>query len=88
MAARLPRFIGPYSVEGRLGTGGMGIVLYARHRLLGREVAVKIRHRGENQDEHLLAERFRQGAILQAESITRTSPGSTITSSRPCFRRS
>ncbi|MCB9529842.1 MAG: serine/threonine-protein kinase [bacterium] len=67
MAARLPRFIGPYSVEGRLGTGGMGIVLYARHRLLGREVAVKIRHRGENQDEHLLAERFRQGAILQAE---------------------
>ncbi|MCA9539163.1 MAG: serine/threonine protein kinase [Myxococcales bacterium] len=67
MAARLPRYIGPYSVEGRLGTGGMGIVLYARHRLLAREVAIKIRHRADAGEEVLLAERFRQGAVLQAE---------------------
>ncbi len=67
MAGRLPRFIGPYLVEGRLGTGGMGIVLLARHRLLGREVAVKIRHRGQAQDEQMLADRFREGAKLQAE---------------------
>lgn len=67
MAVRLPRFIGPYLVEGRLGTGGMGIVLLARHRLLGREVAVKIRHRGQGHDEHMLVERFREGAKLQAD---------------------
>jgi len=46
----------------------MGTVLLARHRLLGRAVAVKLRHSSPDaSDDALLAERFRQGARLQAE---------------------
>lgn len=67
MQNRLPRFIGPYAVEEKIGTGGMGVVVAGRHRLLGRPVAIKVRHRGREADEDLLAERFRQGAILQAD---------------------
>jgi serine/threonine-protein kinase len=67
--SRLPRYIGPYAVEDRLGVGGMGVVVGGRHRLLGRRVAIKIRHRGRDgdDDEDLLARRFRQGAVLQSE---------------------
>ncbi len=66
--ASFPRHIGPYDVEGRLGTGGMGVVLRARHRMLDRAVAVKLRHEAPDPDDDaLLAERFRQGAKLQAE---------------------
>jgi serine/threonine-protein kinase len=46
----------------------MGVVLLARHRLLERQVAVKLRHEAPDaSDDALLAERFRQGARLQAE---------------------
>ena len=63
-----PHHIGPYTVDRRIGTGGMGTVLLARHRLLGRAVAVKLRHESPDaSDDALLAERFRQGARLQAE---------------------
>ncbi len=67
--SRLPRYIGPYAVEDRLGLGGMGVVVGGRHRLLGRRVAIKIRHRGrdDDEDEDLLSRRFRQGAVLQSE---------------------
>ena len=68
MARPFPRRIGPYDVEGRLGTGGMGVVLKARHRMLDRAVAVKLRSEAmDPEDDALLAERFRQGAKLQAE---------------------
>ncbi len=68
MSARFPRSIGPYLVEGRLGNGGMGTVLLGQHRLIGRSVAIKVRRREDpGEEETLLAERFRQGAALQAE---------------------
>ncbi len=67
MSSRFPRLIGPYAVERIVGGGGMATVLLARHRLLGRMVAVKMRRREDGPDEALLAERFRHGAALQAE---------------------
>lgn len=36
-----PAAIGPYLIEGLLGTGGMGTVWLARHRVLGHHVALK-----------------------------------------------
>ena len=59
--------LGHYRVEERLGIGGMGMVMLGRHILLNRPVAMKIRQRTQRNDDNLLAERFRQGAILQAE---------------------
>ena len=67
MAGQFPRFIGPYQVDRQIGTGGMGTVLLAKHRLLHRLVAIKVRRREKGGGEEVLAERFRQGAILQGE---------------------
>jgi Tfp pilus assembly protein PilF len=40
--APLPRVIGRYEVEGRLGAGGMGVVYRAVDRAMGRAAAVKV----------------------------------------------
>ena len=45
----------------------MSQVFSGEHHLLGRPVAVKLRFRTHRSDEDLMAERFRQGARLQAE---------------------
>ncbi|MCB9524426.1 MAG: serine/threonine protein kinase [Myxococcales bacterium] len=67
MSAHLPNRIGPYAVEHVLDHGGTSAVMLARHRRLDRAVAIKLRHRGRTEDEGVLAERFRLGAILQAD---------------------
>ena len=41
---------GKYQVVRALGSGGMGIVLLARHAALERNVAIKLLHRSENDD--------------------------------------
>lgn len=63
----LPAAIGPYALEGPIGLGGMGEVVRGRHRLIDREVAIKIRRRTRAREEQRLAARFRHTAMLQAE---------------------
>ncbi len=61
----MPRQFGRYEVTGKIGGGGMGVVLRARDPKLGREVAVKVvpshlRH------EPTIEERFRREAMALA----------------------
>ena len=43
MADQIGRLVdGRYAVEGVLGSGGMGVVLRARHKFTGAEVALKL----------------------------------------------
>ena len=67
MSPLLPTRIGPYAIEEGLDHGGTSAVLLGRHRRLDRAVAIKLRMRGQSEDEVVLAERFRLGAILQAD---------------------
>lgn len=64
----LPPTLGPYVLGEAIGSGGMGTVVAATHRYLGRRVALKIRARdGRGEEERLTAERFRLGARLQSQ---------------------
>ncbi|MBV71231.1 MAG: hypothetical protein CMH52_07760 [Myxococcales bacterium] len=63
----IPQRIGQYELGKRIGNGSMGIVYLGTHVTLGRKVAVKLRHRESRSGEKVLAERFSQGARLQAE---------------------
>jgi eukaryotic-like serine/threonine-protein kinase len=63
-AATLP-VIPNYEVIGELGRGGMGVVYRARHRLLRREVAIKMLQAGA------LAETDRARLLSEAETVAR-----------------
>ena len=65
MLAAGTRF-GPYIVEGRLGTGGMGEVYRARDTKLGREVAIKILPEAFADDPEPLARFEREARTLAA----------------------
>ena len=63
----LPAMLGPYALGEPIGAGGMGVVVAATNRYLGRKVALKVRAKdGRGNEERLVAERFRLGARLQA----------------------
>ncbi len=53
--------LGPYSIENKLGQGGMGIVYLARDLRLGRSLALKVLHSHFTQD-HERVRRFQQEA--------------------------
>jgi serine/threonine-protein kinase len=63
-AVREARQLGPYTLEDRIGTGGMGEVHRARHALLRRPVAVKLLPREQSEGPN--AERFEREAQLTA----------------------
>lgn len=64
----LPPTLGPYALGEPIGAGGMGMVVAATHRYMGRRVALKVRARdARGEEERLTAERFRLGARLQAQ---------------------
>jgi hypothetical protein len=56
--------IGPYTIAGRLGEGGMGQVFRARHGASGGEVALKLLHDRAIEDPEIL-KRFRREIALQ-----------------------
>ncbi len=59
MASLVGRSLGNYTVEGELGSGGMGVVLLARQQSLDRPAVLK-RIRPELREDAELAERFRR----------------------------
>jgi serine/threonine-protein kinase len=63
-----------YVVEHVIGTGGMGIVVCARHRLLGERVAIKVLHPQYATNEQVVSRFFREAraaAKLQSDHIVR-----------------
>ncbi len=58
--------LGPYSIESRLGQGGMGIVYLATDKNLGRPVAIKVLHPHLLKHENL-KQRFRREARMHAK---------------------
>ena len=58
--------LGPYSIESRLGQGGMGIVYLATDKDLGRPVAIKVLHPHLLKHENL-KQRFRREARMHAK---------------------
>ncbi|MEK7865313.1 MAG: protein kinase [Planctomycetota bacterium] len=59
---RIPERLGPYTLLGELGRGGMGIVFRARHATLGTECAVKVLIAGEHASEESIARFHREAA--------------------------
>ena len=59
---RIPERLGPYTLLGELGRGGMGVVFRARHATLGTECAVKVLIAGEHASEESIARFHREAA--------------------------
>jgi Protein kinase domain/Lipoprotein LpqB beta-propeller domain len=62
IAGAPPARIGRYAIEGVLGAGGMAVVYLARDPVLGRAVALKVLHAGN--DEHGASRLVREGQAL------------------------
>jgi serine/threonine protein kinase len=58
--------IGQYTIQKRVGSGGMAVVYEAEHAKLGRRVALKMMHAGFQDDDDLLARFNREARIVAA----------------------
>ncbi len=56
--------IGQYTIQHRIGSGGMAVVYEAAHNKLGRTVALKVMHAGFQDDPDLLARFNREARIV------------------------
>ena len=70
VAAALPA----YEIEEELGRGSTGVVLAARHRQLGREVAVKLLTPGYAEDPELRSRFLSEARLLASFSHTHIVP--------------
>src|SRR3954466_2433552 len=70
VAAALPA----YEIEEELGRGSTGVVLAARHRQLGREVAVKLLTPGYSEDPELRRRFLSEARLLASFSHTHIVP--------------
>ena len=67
-----PAFFGDYELLRELGRGGMGVVYHARHRSLGKEVAVKVLPGS------LSSEKYRHRFLREARSAARLHHGNIV----------
>src|SRR5262245_49177427 len=58
--------VGNYEVLSRLGEGGMGAVYLARHRLIGRRVAIKVLLPGTSHNQEMVQRFFNEARSTSA----------------------
>ncbi len=79
---------GKYRVEGEIGSGGMGIVVSARHVTMGNRVAIKLLKLHEEKDPRGAVARFvreaRAAARVQSDHVVRVpATSSSLTDGTP-----
>jgi serine/threonine-protein kinase len=77
---------GKYKVERILGKGGMGVVVAARHMMLGERMAIKLLLPHARQSEELVARFLREGraaARIRSEHVARVFDVGTLATSEP-----
>jgi serine/threonine-protein kinase len=81
-----PDVVGQYQVEGVLGEGGMGVVVAARHRTLGHEVAIKFLTQKVIHDQVAVARFLREAKAtlgIQNEHVVRIMDVGTLENGAP-----
>jgi serine/threonine protein kinase len=76
---------GKYRVEGLLGTGGMGVVVAARHLELGTRVAVKLLHSSDAADRARFDREARAASRLESQHVARVLEVGRAADGRPFF---
>lgn len=77
-----------YEIHGEIARGGMGVILRARDRVLGREVALKVlqgRHRGDPTIRRRFVQEARIAARLRHRGIAAVHELGTLDDGRPFF---
>src|SRR5437868_12989033 len=77
---------GKYRVEGVLGSGGMGVVLLAKHEQLGERVAIKVlkpERSGQPRGVERLLREARAAASLRTSHVVRVLDVGTLPDTQP-----
>src|SRR5262249_49978189 len=68
------RRVGGYTIAGRVGQGGMGVVYEAKHERIGQRAAVKVLHKELSADQKVLQRFFNEAkaiSVAQHSSIVK-----------------